>query len=79
MDNSNNKIDYISDEVLLHSIENIKWAKENGCPWNEYICSKIASQGNLDVLKWAKENGYPWDKLCFSRASENGHLHINMG
>ena len=53
--------------ISLIQLENIKWAKENGCPWNEYTCSKIASQGNLDVLKWARENGCPWDKYVFSR------------
>jgi len=30
----------------------LKWAGENGCPWNESTCSAAAFRGHLEVLKW---------------------------
>ena len=35
-------------------LEVLKWAHENGCPWNEYTCSSAARGGHLEVLKWAR-------------------------
>jgi hypothetical protein len=40
----------------------LKYAHENGCPWNEETCSSAASNGHLDVLKYAHEHGCPWDE-----------------
>ena len=40
----------------------LKYAHENGCPWDEATCWKAAQEGHLDVLKYARENGCPWDK-----------------
>ena len=42
--------------------EVLKWARENGCPWNADTCSSAASGGHLEILKWARENGCPWNK-----------------
>jgi len=36
-------------------IEVVKWARENGCLWDECACSYVASNGHLKVLKWARE------------------------
>ena len=33
----------------------LKYAHENGCPWNEGTCSKAAEGGHLEVLKYAHE------------------------
>jgi len=55
-------------------IDILKWARENGCPWNEDICSDAASNGHLDCLKWARENGCPWDEYTCSEAAKTGHL-----
>ncbi len=42
----------------------MKWARENGAPWDEWTCAFAARGGHLDVLKWARENGAPWnDKI----------------
>jgi hypothetical protein len=38
-----------------------KWAHQNGCPWNETICSAAARGGQLSVLQWAHEDGCPWN------------------
>src|SRR5271156_2108265 len=38
----------------------IKWARANGCPWNESTCGYAAWAGHLEVLQWAHANGCPW-------------------
>jgi len=43
-------------------LEVLKWARENGCPWDERTCANAAEGGHLEVLKWARENGCPWDE-----------------
>ena len=43
-------------------LECLKYAHENGCPWNEMTCSKAAENGHLECLKYAHENGCPWDE-----------------
>jgi hypothetical protein len=42
-------------------LEVLKWAKENGCPWNENVCNNAAKNGHLEILKWAIENGCPYN------------------
>jgi hypothetical protein len=54
----------------------LKWAFENGCPWNENTCSKAAKGGYLEILKWVRENGCPWDKNTCYEAERCGHLEI---
>jgi len=44
-------------------LEVLKWARENGCPWDEDTCAGAAEGGHLEVLKWARENGCPWDEV----------------
>ena len=49
-------------------LEMLKWARENGCPWDEDTCANAAKGGHLEVLKWARENDCPWDEwTCKSR------------
>ena len=38
----------------------LKWARENGCPWDECTCLCAAKHSHLEVLKWARENDCPW-------------------
>ena len=40
----------------------LKYAHENGCPWDEDTCTNAAENGHLDCLIYAHENGCPWDK-----------------
>ena len=42
-------------------LECLKYAHENGCPWDEWTCSMAAFNGHLECLKYAHENGCPWD------------------
>jgi hypothetical protein len=44
------------------SVMMLAWTKENGCAWNEVICSAAAAGGHLHVLQWARENDCPWDE-----------------
>ena len=40
-------------------LECLKYAHENGCPWDEDTCSYAADNGYLECLKYAHENGCP--------------------
>eukprot|EP00797_Seminavis_robusta_P010078 Sro173_g076240.2 (279) ;mRNA; r:28935-29771 len=31
----------------------LKWARENGCPWDVWTCAFAARNGHLEILKWA--------------------------
>jgi len=53
--------------VPLWTLEVLKWARENGCPWNEHTCLEAATNGYFEVLKWARENGYPRNDLFVHR------------
>ena len=54
----------------------LKWARENGCPWNEEICNCAAFNGNLEMLKWARQNSCPWNLWLYSLAASRGHIDI---
>jgi hypothetical protein len=57
----------------------LKWARENGCPWDEDTCAGAAECGHLEVLKWARTNGCPWDGRTCVHAAEGGHLEMRSG
>jgi len=49
----------------------LKYAHENGCPWDENTCKRAAINGHLACLTYAHENGCPWDKQeCLRLATE---------
>ena len=54
----------------------LKWAREQGCPWDPKVCSCAAERGHLDVLKWAREQGCPWGEEVVISATRGGHLEI---
>src|SRR5271154_365162 len=54
----------------------LKWARENGAPWDWSTCSNAAHGGYLEVLKWARENGAPWDVDTCTHAAKGGHLEV---
>ena len=54
----------------------LKYARENGCPWNEETCEEAARGGHLDVLKYLHENGCPWNEKACEHAAEMGHLDV---
>jgi hypothetical protein len=57
-------------------LETLKWARENGCPWDEETCADAAEGGHLETLKWAREHGCPWDELTCASAAKGGHLEV---
>jgi hypothetical protein len=55
-------------------LEVLKWARENGCPWDENTCAWAAERDHLEVLKWAHENGCPWDERTCAYAAWKGYV-----
>ena len=57
------------------NLQILKYAHENGCPWDEGTVYYAAKIGNLDSLKYAIENNCDWDQeYTIKYASSNGHL-----
>jgi len=54
----------------------VKYAHENGCPWNEWTPAGAAKRGYLNIVKYAHENGCPWDIDTLDSAVLNGHWNI---
>jgi hypothetical protein len=54
----------------------LKWARENGCEWNDWTCTEAAYLGHLEVLKWAISNGCQISSTTLKYAKENGNLKI---
>ncbi|KAG5178057.1 hypothetical protein JKP88DRAFT_330616 [Tribonema minus] len=61
-------------------LEILKWARADGCRWNEQTCSGAAKRGHLAVLQWARDwahtSGCAWDAETCSRAAMGGHLEL---
>jgi hypothetical protein len=55
-------------------LEMLKWARENGCPWDEQTCYSAASGGHIEVLRWARENGCPWTESARLLAASKGYV-----
>ncbi|CAB9524341.1 ankyrin repeat protein (Partial), partial [Seminavis robusta] len=58
------------------SLECLKYAHENGCPWDSHTCSFAAETGQLECLKYARGRGCPWDAWTCFYAAEGGHLDV---
>ena len=55
----------------------LKYAHENGCPWNEETCASAAREGHLNVLKYAHEKGCPWyERSMCLYAAMGGNLAV---
>jgi hypothetical protein len=52
----------------------LKYAKDNGCSWNKWVCTYAARNGHIECLKYLHENGCPWDKWVCTYAALNGQL-----
>ena len=57
-------------------LDALKWALDNGCPWDEATCAEAARGGHLHVLKWLRDDGCPWDEDTCSNAAREGHLQM---
>ena len=52
----------------------LKYARANGCPWNEWVCVRAAENDNLEILKYAHRNGCPWSVAVCEDAVGNNNL-----
>ncbi len=71
----------ISQGLRMHGrpsvcIEVLKWARDNDCRWDHWVCSQAALEGHLSILEWARDNGCPWSERTCSSAAAGGHLDI---
>ena len=41
----------------------LKWARENGCPWDSWVCYYAVDCENFEMLKWAVENECSLDNV----------------
>jgi hypothetical protein len=71
MDINYKRDDHESDKTFF---ECIKYAHENGCPWDIFTCKWAASWGYINSLKYAIKNGCPLDKDTCWFAASNGRL-----
>jgi hypothetical protein len=39
----------------------LKYAHENGAPWDERICAQASKNGHIDCLRYAFIRGAPWN------------------
>jgi hypothetical protein len=61
---------------FVGTVRRLAWARENGCPWNEYVCSHAAAGGRLDLLQWARAGDCPWDARTCACAARGGYLAV---
>ena len=59
--------------ALNGQLECLKYAREHGCPWDEYTCT-LPPNGHLECLKYAREHGCPWNEEDVRVCRQNGHL-----
>jgi hypothetical protein len=64
----------LCDKATNRAIKCLKYAHENGCPWNSWTCVYAAQNAQLECLKYLHENGCPWDEWTCSNAARNGQL-----
>ena len=62
--------------TFVRSVALLRWARANGCPWDERTYAAVAAGGNLEVLQWARANDCPWDEDTCMFAARGGHLDI---
>ncbi len=41
----------------------LRYAHEQGCPWDERTCDAAARCGHLEMLRYAHELGCTWDDI----------------
>ena len=63
-----------TDAAAAGDLTRLKYADENGCPWDERPCETAAEEGYLECLQYLHENGYAWNVLASAVATYWGHL-----
>ncbi len=54
----------------------LQWARSQGCPWDENVCTYAARGGHLEVIQWARSQGCYWNENTCSEAAFGGHLEV---
>ena len=55
-------------------MECLRYAHENGCPWNIDTCNYAAENGHIECLRYAHEHRCPWDESTCREAAKTGQL-----
>jgi hypothetical protein len=55
------------------NLELLKWARENGCPWNDRTPVNAAITGKLETLEWLHENECPFNEDACRHAFDEEH------
>lgn len=50
-------------------LEILKYAHENGCPWDQWSCRGAAKNGQMEVLKYLHKSGCPCDERTCEAAA----------
>ena len=58
------------------SIDLMKWARDEGCPWNIHVPYKAAHHGHIALLTWLSDNSCPISYRAAHAAAKGGHIHI---
>ena len=64
------------DATRTKNIEALKWLRDKGCPWDEWVFHAAADGTDLELLKWLREQGCPWTAYTFERAAVVGNKEI---
>lgn len=60
----------------LGKLELLKYAREEGCPWDEQTCLEAAKGGFVEVLKYAYESKCRTHPYACEFAAEGGHREV---
>ena len=60
----------------LGKLEQLRFARQNGCVFNVETSSEAASSGHLPTLKYLRQSGCPWSCGTCSSAAARGHLEV---
>jgi hypothetical protein len=55
------------------NLEILKWAHENGCPWDDSTPNNAAITGKLESLEWLHENECPFNEDACRHAFDEEH------
>ena len=56
------------------NLDNMKWLKENNCPWDSWTFKYAALLGNLENMKWLHLNNCPWNSNTFNNDAQFANL-----
>jgi len=60
--------------VYNGNLENIKWLREQDCPFTNKTFELASANCKLDNMKWLKEQNCPWTKLTFEIAAYDDNI-----